>query len=347
MMIPVEVPSILFVCTANIIRSPMAAGLLKQKLQRSLSFGKWKVESAGIKGLVGQPAEPKAQVVMETYGGDISLHVARSINRALISIYDLVLTVERQQRDLLKLSFPEIAEKIFFLGDLAGEEQDISDPVSGPVEDYFSTWRALDEILDKGLVPLILLAMSNVMRKDFQGVDGIPKSGDLTFQDLLLKSVSEDPVSIGLGYSKGFTDEFRYELLQLLMRLYPQDERPIPELQKLAKLQPPSAEEWQFLKTIRFYAIITPVTCLEKIDELAFLHPQIQSELDQLRSILKVPKYQELFKELELLYQKNLSPDKYRLGIWEFVSKYKSLPYKVGDYEHAYTSIREELMKKR
>ena len=331
------VPSVLFVCTANIIRSPMAAAIFKQKLQRFFAFREWKVESAGVRGLSGQPADLNAQQAMELHSLDIGQHTARRINRSLIDQYDLILTMERQHQEILFSAYPEAAEKIFFIGALAGNDQDVADPILKPREAYVQTVKLLKDLLEKIFIDILLLAEYSWLKSQhaerFEPVH-------LDIKDVVKNLVSEDPVYAGIEGTQGFPDDFRYEIMQVLLGLYPNDERPLEVLKDLAGKVEPSAEELQWLRFIHFQVIALPITCVTTMRERKFIHPKIQAELDELSQKLTESDFEDLNKELELLYHKNYSLYKYRINIWDLSSKYKQLPHKVGDYEQAYASLK-------
>jgi protein-tyrosine-phosphatase len=82
----VELPSaVLFACTMNAVRSPMAAGML-----RHLSGGLIRVESAGVRaGLM----DPFAAAVMDEIGIDISDHHPRSFHEIGDATFDLIITL--------------------------------------------------------------------------------------------------------------------------------------------------------------------------------------------------------------------------------------------------------------
>lgn len=95
-----ERPGLLFVCTGNICRSPMAEGLARRSLERlhpsllpHLSLG-----SAGVSGLDGEPATAEAVITMRDRGIDISSHRARSTTSAVLSGCGLALVMEERQR---------------------------------------------------------------------------------------------------------------------------------------------------------------------------------------------------------------------------------------------------------
>lgn len=80
------------VCTGNICRSPMAERLLAvhaAELGATVEVG-----SAGVRALVGHPAEPGAVAAMARRGIDLGDHVARSATTDLVDGADLVITME-------------------------------------------------------------------------------------------------------------------------------------------------------------------------------------------------------------------------------------------------------------
>ena len=336
----VRQPAVLFVCTANVIRSPLAAVIFKQKLQPFLAFRDWTVESAGVRGLTGQPAEQKALAAAEIHGLDISQHIARRINRSFIDQYDLIVVMEQQQQEVLFYAFPEAAEKIFFIGELVGNDQDVPDPITKPIEEYLETIKLLKSLVDKIFIDLLLLAKFFWLKSNPINTAG--KSGilELDVANLVKNSISQDPVSVGILGSNGFPDVFRYELMQMLLNLYPDDHRCLEALKDLAGKVPPSEEDLQWLQFLKFQAIVQPITCKTTISVRRYIHPQIEVEIESFCHELTNPQYTELFKDLEILFRKNYSPYKYRLNIWDLSAKYKQLPFKVGDYDQAYAMLK-------
>lgn len=94
-----ERPGILFVCTGNICRSPMAAGIAAARIMERCSSASFPVtvSSAGVAGLDGRAAADEAVEVMRRRGIDITAHRARSVSRSILGDADIVLTMEETQ----------------------------------------------------------------------------------------------------------------------------------------------------------------------------------------------------------------------------------------------------------
>lgn len=110
--------NILFVCTGNTCRSPMAEALLRQK-----AGNRYDVRSAGISALAGQPAaEPADQALAEL---NIPLkHRSRPIDKSLVEWADLILTMTQHQKAVVGHMVPESLGKVFTLKEYAGEDDE-------------------------------------------------------------------------------------------------------------------------------------------------------------------------------------------------------------------------------
>ncbi|MFA7256775.1 MAG: low molecular weight protein arginine phosphatase [Kiritimatiellales bacterium] len=145
---------LIFVCTGNTCRSPMAEGLLKHLLG---SDSGWEISSAGICAANGFSASPNAVEAMREKKIDISAHCSRHLSPALIEEATLLVTMTRGHRDAIVASVPESAGKVFLLKSfgIAQSPTDIYDPVGEALDVYR---RVRDEI-DAALPDLILYMM--------------------------------------------------------------------------------------------------------------------------------------------------------------------------------------------
>ncbi len=136
--------NILFVCTGNTCRSPMAAVLMdKVAREKGLDIN---IESAGIFANDGENASSEAIVAMYEYGIDLTGHHAQTINEELIEKSDLILTMTPAH----KMVFNNVAEgKTFTLCEFSRVEGDIEDPFGGDVEDYLVTAKQIYEAVNK------------------------------------------------------------------------------------------------------------------------------------------------------------------------------------------------------
>lgn len=133
---------LLFVCTGNTCRSPMAQGLAKHCFQDKID-----VISAGISAQAGDEASRHTVKVLQEKGIDISGHRAVRLTREMVAAADLVLTMTKAQQSYLSALYPEFSGKIRCLGDWHSPEKEIPDPWGGPVEQYRRCAREIEKML--------------------------------------------------------------------------------------------------------------------------------------------------------------------------------------------------------
>ena len=160
--LPGNRPSVLFVCTANICRSPMAEGIFKQLLkERTENWEKWKIESAGTWTNRGNSAARKAIDVLADRGIDISSHSSRPINHVPVNRFRLVLAMEAGHKEALQIEFPLVASRTFLLSEMIGEVKNIDDPIGKPLEEFVKTANEIERILVEGYFRIRELVQTN------------------------------------------------------------------------------------------------------------------------------------------------------------------------------------------
>jgi protein-tyrosine phosphatase len=151
--------SILFVCTANICRSPTAEGVFRKILITRGAGTRFDVDSAGThEYYVGKPPYPHAVACAKARGYDLTHLVARRVRPHDFEHFDLILGMDRSNIASLKTTCPtRYKSKIELLLDYgdAFQGKDVPDPYGGELKDFD---LALDMIEDgcRGLADLLV-----------------------------------------------------------------------------------------------------------------------------------------------------------------------------------------------
>jgi RpiB/LacA/LacB family sugar-phosphate isomerase len=129
--------TILFVCTGNVCRSPMAEGLFQHAIRGRKDF---QARSAGVGALEGQPPSAYAVRALRELGVDISNARSRMLTRELVEEADYIFGMTHSHVDSINALFPQAVEKTFLLREfdetLDDFEKDIGDPIGGSYETY-------------------------------------------------------------------------------------------------------------------------------------------------------------------------------------------------------------------
>jgi protein-tyrosine phosphatase len=127
---------ILYICTGNVFRSPVAAEMTKQLLRDSQTT----VESAGILEYRGAPLSHATMELAERHGVNLSRHKPRQVNASLVDAADLILVFDKKQVTELAERFPQTRGITFTIKDYAGypDGKDMEDLWNKPVKVYES-----------------------------------------------------------------------------------------------------------------------------------------------------------------------------------------------------------------
>lgn len=147
-------PKMVFVCTGNTCRSPMAKGLFESLLAKmhASAVEKWEVLTAGTWALPGEPATRHAAQAMGEKGIDLGLHRSRTLTDELIRDADYIVTMTRQHREQVLIRYPELSGKVMTLHEFAGgSPADVNDPFGMDLPAYRTCRDEIETLLRNAL----------------------------------------------------------------------------------------------------------------------------------------------------------------------------------------------------
>jgi len=154
-------PSILFVCTANQFRSPIAAAYLSKSIARENTTAKWVVESAGTWATPDLPAPKLALQIANQLGlKGLDSHRTRQVDQNILSRFDLIIVMEAGHKEAISIEFPAISRHVYLLSEIVDEmPYDISDPAK-PGINPSEAGRELQTLIFRGKEKILQLAES-------------------------------------------------------------------------------------------------------------------------------------------------------------------------------------------
>lgn len=146
---------VVFVCTGNTCRSPLAEGILRALLP-DRHRDRVEVSSAGTYAAAGVPPARFGRETAAEHGIDIGAIRSRLFTRDLGREADLIIVMSKNHESEVLALLPEAGDRILLLRDLLppSDERtglDLPDPVGGTVEAYRETFREIEETLHAGM----------------------------------------------------------------------------------------------------------------------------------------------------------------------------------------------------
>lgn len=140
---------LIFVCTGNTCRSPMAEAIYRNLEKVS----EMKVISRGLVVLFSEPLNPKSEIVLKKHDLELNNHMAKGLKASDVDENTLILTMTASQKKKVMELYPE-AKDVFTIKEFAGEIGDVVDPYGGTLMDYEECYIELGRLVKKTVYKL-------------------------------------------------------------------------------------------------------------------------------------------------------------------------------------------------
>ncbi|MFH2035456.1 MAG: low molecular weight protein arginine phosphatase [Candidatus Zixiibacteriota bacterium] len=159
--------TVMFVCTGNTCRSPMAASALR-KLLSDRNIKGISVISSGTSAVVGNPATDNAREAVKIWNADLTDHIAQQVNEDLIDSADLILALTPLHCHEINMLSDNAEDKTYVLKNYPEKGchgEGVADPIGLPLNEYNKTFIEIGEELGR-ILPFIIEEAKNTKKSD-------------------------------------------------------------------------------------------------------------------------------------------------------------------------------------